>query len=138
MLFEDRRISRHHARGLGQLLPLQCIDLDERLRGTLWLRDTVAKRSSGRGVEVLRCFHRLGPGWVMVAVYECWGDLYFETYDPAGACNMTLQVKMNPARVLLDLRLVYHRMGCSATIQMYWLTLDQSTSRWLRGGAHTV
>lgn len=32
----------------------------------------------------------------MVAVYECWGDLYFETYDPAGACNMTLQVKVDP------------------------------------------
>lgn len=28
----------------------------------------------------------------MVAVYESWGDLHFETYDPGVVCQLSLQV----------------------------------------------
>lgn len=28
----------------------------------------------------------------MIAVYETWGSLFFEAYDPTVVCTMTLQV----------------------------------------------
>lgn len=59
---------------------------------SLWHRDAIAKRSAGRGTEITRQFRRLGAGWAIVAVFETWGDLFFEAYDPAVACTMTLQV----------------------------------------------
>ena len=59
---------------------------------SLWHKDALAKRSSGRGTEILRRFHRLGAGWVAIAVYETWGSLFFEAYDPTVVCTMTLQV----------------------------------------------
>lgn len=64
---------------------------------SLWHRDALAKRSSGRGTEILRQFHRLGAGWATIAVYETWGSLFFEAYDPAVVCTMTLEVKLSDA-----------------------------------------
>ncbi|CAM9406107.1 unnamed protein product, partial [Hapterophycus canaliculatus] len=64
--------------------------LKSRLYESLWYQDAIAGRSRGRGIEILRQFHRLGTGWATVAVYETWGDLFFEAYDPATTCTMTL------------------------------------------------
>lgn len=71
-------------------------DLSRLLPETLWHRDALAGRSSGRGQEVFRGFYRLGACWAMVAVYETWGDLYVEAYDPGTACTMTLQASAAP------------------------------------------
>lgn len=67
-------------------------DVKMHMLESLWHRDALLKRSSGRGREIFRQFHRLGMTWTTVAVYESWGDLYFETYDPAVACTLSLQV----------------------------------------------
>eukprot|EP00903_Cladosiphon_okamuranus_P008959 g8573.t1 len=70
------------------------IELKSRLLETLWHRDAVARRSSGRGTEILRQFHRLGSGWAPVTVYETWGHLFFEAYDSGTASTMTLQTSL--------------------------------------------
>lgn len=69
-------------------------ELKSRLLESLWHRDAVARRSSGRGTEILRQFRRLGTGWAAVTVYETWGDLFFEAYDPVTTSTMTLQVDL--------------------------------------------
>lgn len=74
---------------------LSTADLNFNLLESLWHRDALKKRSNGRGREIFRQFHRLGAAWATVAVYETWGDLYFETYDPAVGCTMSLQVSLS-------------------------------------------
>lgn len=78
---------------------------------SLWYRDAVARRSSGRGTEILRQFHRLGTGWAAVTVYETWGDLFFEAYDPVTTSTMTLQVGNGDGHGIADWRSV--SCGCS-------------------------
>lgn len=70
------------------------VELKSRLLESLWHRDAVARRSSGRGTEILRQFHRLGTGWAAVTMYETWGDLFFEAYDPVTTSTMTLQTSL--------------------------------------------
>ena len=77
--------------------------LKSRLLESLWHRDAVARRSSGRGTEILRQFHRLGTSWAVVAVYETWGDLFFEAYDPVTASTMTLQTSLREVLESLSL-----------------------------------
>lgn len=52
---------------------------------------------------MLRQFRRLGRGWATVVVYETWGDLLFEAYDPATTCTVTLQVTLSckPMQLLM-------------------------------------
>ncbi|CAM9852836.1 unnamed protein product [Scytosiphon promiscuus] len=78
-------------------------ELKSRLYESLWYQDVIAGRSRGRGIEILRQFHRLGTGWATVVVYETWGDLFFEAYDPATTCTMTLQAGLTLREVLQSL-----------------------------------
>lgn len=75
-------------------LPSLCCgtELEGRIKNTLWFKDALCQRSSGRGVEVHRQFCRMGVGWAIVVVYEKWGDLLFETYEPSTGTSLTLKV----------------------------------------------
>lgn len=75
----------------------ETVELKCHLLESLWHRDAIAKRSAGRGTEIIRQFRRLGAGWANVAVFETWGDLFFEAYDPAVTCTLTLQVTVDDA-----------------------------------------
>lgn len=81
------------------------VELKSRLLESLWHRDAIARRSSGRGTEILRQFHRLGTGWAAVTVYETWGDLFFEAYDPVTTSTMTLQTSLCEVLASLSLDL---------------------------------
>lgn len=70
-------------------------ELKSRLLESLWHQDAIIGRSSGRGTEIFRQFRRLGTGWAAMAVYETWGDLFFEAYDPATTSTMTLEVSIS-------------------------------------------
>eukprot|EP00752_Nemacystus_decipiens_P007282 g6518.t1 len=89
---------------IGKLFFLRrSVELKSRLLESLWHRDAVARRSSGRGTEILRQFHRLGTGWAAVTVYETWGDLFFEAYDPVTASTMSLQTSLREVLESLSL-----------------------------------
>ncbi|CAM9271234.1 unnamed protein product, partial [Discosporangium mesarthrocarpum] len=75
--------------------------LHSKLKNTLWFHDAVAKRRSSRGHEVFRGFRRIGSCRVLLTVYENWGDLLFETYDPALASAASLEVSLT--EVLMSL-----------------------------------
>lgn len=98
------------------------LELKVRLLESLWHRDAVARRSSGRGIEILRQFHRLGTGWAAVAVYETWGDLFFEAYDPLTTSTMTLQVDPRGMKMGTGLR-----MGdlCGLFVGVGWFRKSQ-------------
>ena len=86
------------------------VELKSRLLESLWHRDAVEGRSSGRGTEILRQFHRLGTGWAAITVYETWGDLFFEVYDTATTSTMTLQVDRLLDVVVRNFRMYGFRM----------------------------
>ncbi|CAN0448371.1 unnamed protein product, partial [Ectocarpus sp. 8 AP-2014] len=85
-----------HELAIGKLFLIRrSAELKSRLLESLWHQDAVIGRSSGRGTEIFRQFRRLGTGWAAVAVYETWGDLFFEAYDPTTTSTMTLEVNVS-------------------------------------------
>ncbi|CBN77134.1 hypothetical protein Esi_0036_0099 [Ectocarpus siliculosus] len=84
-----------HELAIGKLFLIRrSAELKSRLLESLWHQDAVIGRSSGRGTEIFRQFRRLGTGWAAVAVYETWGDLFFEAYDPTTTSTMTLETSV--------------------------------------------
>ncbi|CAM9653733.1 unnamed protein product [Ectocarpus fasciculatus] len=84
-----------HELAIGKLFLIRrSAELKSRLLESLWHQDAIIGRSSGRGTEIFRQFRRLGTGWAAVAVYETWGDLFFEAYDPTTTSTMTLETSV--------------------------------------------
>jgi hypothetical protein len=86
LIFGNLRLDIYGNLTIGGIAFLRKVHtLQERAAHAIWFRDAKAWRTSGKGTEVYRGMLRFGPRCLLVVIYENWGDLLWECYDPLTA-----------------------------------------------------